>query len=148
MQKLHTSLPSPENIPILIVSPNKDDHSAVCKILKHGDWKIVRASSIDDARERLKSGQFAVVICERDLPDGNWRDVLSGVAEAENPPAVLVVSRFADESLWADVLNQGGYDVLPKPFDRAEFTRIIGMAWRHTFNSWAHKKPVMSASYA
>jgi len=28
-------------------------------------------------------------------------------------------------------LNLGGYDVLLKPFDRAEVTRVVGMAWRH-----------------
>jgi len=70
------------------------------------------------------------VICERDLPDGNWKDVHNCAESVSNPPLLLVVSRQADENLWAEVLNLGGYDVLMKPFDRAEVTRVVGMAWR------------------
>jgi len=79
------------------------------------------------------------------LPDGSWRDLVSEANEAENPPAVLVISRFADDKLWSDVLDTGGYDVLPKPFDSAELTRVIGMAWRHSFSNWLRKKNVASA---
>jgi hypothetical protein len=37
--------------------------------------------------------------------------------------------------LWAEVLNLGGYDVLLKPFDRAEVVRVAGMAWRCWFGA-------------
>jgi DNA-binding response OmpR family regulator len=139
-QKLHTSLPTPENIPILVVSPHQEDHTAVSQILRHGDWKISRVATCAEAFIQLKQMSFAVVICERDLPDGKWTDVLGKTAELKNTPAVLVVSRFADESLWADVLNLGGYDVLPKPYDRSEVTRVVGMAWRHAWSNWTGRK--------
>jgi DNA-binding response OmpR family regulator len=48
-----------------------------------------------------------------------------------HPPLLLVVSKHADENLWAEVLNLGGYDVLLKPFERAEVVRVVGMAWRY-----------------
>lgn len=139
-QKLHASLPSPANIPILVISPYPEDHATLSQILQHGDWKISRVASCAEGCASLKKTSFAVVVCERDLPDGEWTDVLRVAAELKNTPAVLVVSRFADEKLWADVLNMGGYDVLPKPYDRGETTRVVGMAWRHSLSHWTGRK--------
>lgn len=45
-----------------------------------------------------------------------------------NSPRLLVVSRYADERLWAEVLNLGGYDVLLKPFEPMEVTRVVAAA--------------------
>jgi hypothetical protein len=51
----------------------------------------------------------------------------------------VVASRHADENLWGEVLNLGGYDVLIKPFDCSEVTRVVGMAWRHWLRPTATK---------
>lgn len=88
--------------------------------------------------------QPAVVICERDLPDGNWKAVLGTCEALSHPPIVLVVSRHADENLWAEVLNLGGYDVLLKPFDRGEVTRVIASSLRQ-WSGVILRQPVASA---
>ncbi len=48
-----------------------------------------------------------------------------------DPPLLIVTSRLADEYLWAEALNLGAWDVLAKPFDREEVSRVLGFAWRH-----------------
>jgi DNA-binding response OmpR family regulator len=45
-----------------------------------------------------------------------------------------VTSRVADDSLWAEVLNLGAYDLLMKPFDLTEVFRVVSLAWRHWKN--------------
>jgi hypothetical protein len=45
-----------------------------------------------------------------------------------NPPRLVVISRLADDRLWAAVLNRCGFDVLAKPFERDEVTRALGYA--------------------
>jgi hypothetical protein len=42
-----------------------------------------------------------------------------------------VFSRLADESLWAQVLNLGGFDVLMTPFEAEEVLRVTFAAWSH-----------------
>ena len=42
---------------------------------------------------------------------------------------VLSMSRLADEALWAEVLNLGGYDLLASPFDPIEVDRVVTLAW-------------------
>jgi hypothetical protein len=46
------------------------------------------------------------------------------------PPNLIVSSRLADDRLWAEVLNLGGYDVLARPFNRVEVIRVVQAAWR------------------
>ena len=57
-------------------------------------------------------------------------------------PSVVVISRQANDDLWADVLSSGAYDVLSMPFDRRELIRVVGMAWRQSYTrNVATRKP-------
>jgi DNA-binding response OmpR family regulator len=62
------------------------------------------------AAAHLSRSAISVVICDSDLPDGDWKDVLQHVLQARSTPVLIVTSRVADHSLWAEVLNLGGYD--------------------------------------
>jgi DNA-binding response OmpR family regulator len=61
---------------------------------------------------------------------------LAAVAKLQSPPLIIVTSQFADECLWAEVLNLGGYDVLAKPFDSFEVIWLMSMAWRRWKDEW------------
>ena len=65
-----------------------------------------------------------------DLQAPSWRELLEDVsAQNEIPaPKVIVLSRLADNRLWAEVLNLGGYDVLPKPLDAVEVAWAVRSA--------------------
>ena len=130
-QKVPTPVHTPENISILVVSPHPDDVTCLRHILHHSDWHIGLSTSAEEALRQITAQNPSVIICERDLPDGNWKDILQQTERMAHAPLVLVVSKHADENLWAEVLNLGGYDVLLKPFDRAEVVRVVGMAWRY-----------------
>jgi DNA-binding response OmpR family regulator len=71
-----------------------------------------------------------LVFCERDQADGDWKDLLNGTLQLGAPPNVIVFSRLANERLWAEVLNLGGFDVLISPFDPEEVRRVALAAWR------------------
>jgi DNA-binding response OmpR family regulator len=65
--------------------------------------------------------RFAAVISDCSMPDGrNWKDLLAELQIFPDPPPLIVTSRLADERLWAEVLNMGGYDLLLQPFDAKE----------------------------
>jgi DNA-binding response OmpR family regulator len=71
-----------------------------------------------------------VAICESDLPDGSWKDLLAHLADMNRPPLLIVTSRLADEVLWSEVLNLGGYNVLAKPLVETEVRHVLDNAWR------------------
>jgi len=129
-QILPSGVQAPEKISVLLVTPSTDDQAAIGTILHQNDWSISRCATVADALPEIPSKNPTVVICESELPDGTWKTILAACEAQLNAPLLLVTSRNADESLWAEVLNLGGYDVLLKPFDRGEVTRVLDMACR------------------
>jgi len=125
-------------VPVLSISPMEEDHFFLQNILNHlqGTLNPIRRFTVNSCATLasglavLKNRQFEVVVCERDLPPGSWREVLEQVTILPDPPSLIVTSRLADERLWAEALNLGAYDVLAKPFDRTEAIRVISAAWR------------------
>lgn len=121
--------PSDNTVTVLSVSPSAIAQNRLNHIFGHTNWKLETADSCYDALRRLRELHTAVVVCEHKLPDGGWQDLLSGVLELPSPPNVIVTAPDADDVLWSDVLNRGGYDVLARPFDPSEVVRIISLAW-------------------
>ena len=66
--------------------------------------------------------------------------MLEQIALLAKPPYLVVTSRLADDYLWAEALNLGAYDVLPKPFETAEVERVLGSAWLHW--NWHYGSPI------
>ena len=78
----------------------------------------------------VSTSPVQVVLAESEMPSWNWRKVLSDLRRLSQPPQLIVTSRTADDYLWAEVLNIGGYDVLPQPLARDEVERVIAAACR------------------
>jgi len=115
---------------ILSVSTAPEDHKALLAILSDPRWQIAKARTCKEAIVRLGRRRMPVVICESDLPDGTWRDMLDQLGQLVDPPLLIVTSRRADDYLWAEVLNLGGYNVLTKPFHETEVKYVVEAAWR------------------
>ena len=87
-------------------------------------------SSIHEAVQALQSLSISVVLCEDTLPDGKWLDVMRETERLCPHPQTIVLSPRADTTLWGEVLNCGGYDLLPMPLEPHEVYAVIPMAWR------------------
>jgi DNA-binding response OmpR family regulator len=77
-----------------------------------------------------------VVIVERDLPDGSWRTLHNRLIQMPFPPTLVVTSRLADERLWVEVVNLGGFDVLAQPFYAREVLRSVNSACSRWDEEW------------
>jgi DNA-binding response OmpR family regulator len=98
-------------------------------------WNLSTAETLAAAGESLQRNVFPVVLCDARLPDGDWKDLLRVANELNEPPRVIVTSRLADDSLWAEALNLGAFDVLPSPFNPQEVFWTLTSAWR----SWKER---------
>jgi DNA-binding NtrC family response regulator len=125
--------------PILLISQYREDEHFLREVLTNFACPLETSESWQEARPVIHSHVLSVVVTESELPDGTWRDVLSSLDQVSNPPLLIVVSRLADERLWAEVLNQCGFDVLAKPFARDEVIRVLGNAL--DTSDWLPKRP-------
>lgn len=128
----------PENVvSVLAIGQSKEYRTSLLDIFSHSKWNLQFAQSLREARPLLFDRHIAVVICEHKLIDGRWIDVLDEIQTTGQNARLIVAAANADESLWAEVLNLGGYDVLEMPFQPQEVIRVLSLAWLH----W-RKRPV------
>jgi len=120
-------------VSVLTVSPFESDLILLSNLISHSAWSHRCARSVQDACAILNSEEIHVVLCDVELPDGDWRTVLEFATEIAVPPELVVLSRVPDERLWATVLNVGAWDVLTKPINPKEFYRTV----HHAFRNWA-----------
>ncbi len=104
----------------LLVSPYLDDRLILTEIFEEQCWRLAAVTSLPSALTALRRRPVPLVIAEREFPGGGWKDLLAAIRDLPDPPALVVISRLADEYLWAEVLNLGGQDVLAKPLRQSE----------------------------
>jgi DNA-binding response OmpR family regulator len=125
-----------ETVEILAVCAAEEDFITLRHIFSHSNWHFERVCSCEEALDRVRRQPPPVIICSRQLPDGSWHEVLAEAARADCPPRVIVTAHPSDESLWAEILDLGAYDLLARPFEAGEVIRVVSLAWRQ----WRHER--------
>lgn len=135
------------NQTILAIFPLGKDRTSLAGIFAHSNWKLRFTRTLPQTRTALSKSPVGVVISEACLSDGHcWKDVLLKLQKMAYPPPLIVADRLADERLWAEVLNLGGYDLLVTPFDAKEVLHAVSTACRHCENEGTapRRKPATS----
>lgn len=132
-------------VTVLSIGRGDENHDDLGAIFSHTNWILHRADTRLEALLRLHQALIPVVVCETKLADGTWRDVFDDLGALADPPLLLVAARQADNALWAEVLNVGGYDVLSRPFDPDEVIRTVSLAWLHWKQATRRHAPLRAA---
>jgi DNA-binding response OmpR family regulator len=118
-----------------------------CALAQDCKWAVQSKPNLHSVLSALRHEPVQVVLCDRDVVPGDWKELLDQFACLSAPPCLIVSSRLADEQLWAEALNLGAYDVLSRPFDRAEALRTICMA-RLQWQNRRDSRPAVMCSVA
>ncbi len=122
--------PSGRNsVRILAVMPNHSDGLALSQIAERAHWYFELTESCQSAIDKLDDQNFAIVLCDRDVSDSNWRDAVQTLAAKAPRTCVILTSPVNDDYLWQEVIQRGGYDVLTKPFQEERVVRAVSFAW-------------------
>lgn len=113
---------------VLAVTADNDDFRQIEAAMP--GWTILEARNCRDARQILGSRTCQVVLCERALADGVWTDLIRATQACPDTPPIVVMSRVADEDMWAEVLSRGGLDLVAKPLAAKDLRRAL-TSWRN-----------------
>ena len=116
-------------VTVLLVSAAEADHRTLGHLFQHTNWTLLESWNCAEALQLLRSSAIPVIICDSRLPDGAWVDILQSLRGFACPPLLIVSARLADDRLWAEVMGEGAWDVLEKPFNQAELVRVVSLAW-------------------
>jgi DNA-binding NtrC family response regulator len=112
---------------IVFVSKSEADYRTLREVAGLVSQSVVSCAHAQQARKAIRRHDPEIVVCEaRAAESGRWQELLEETQAAQS--LMLVVSRHADERLWAEVLKLRGFDVLSLPFDRDELRRALSSA--------------------
>ena len=126
-------------VTVLSVDPIANDHAALRQIFSRAEWSpcpdskwtLTTSPNAESALATIRQEPIPILLCGCDHQSNTWKEMLEAFTLLSHPPLLIVTSRTADDRLWAEALNLGAYDVLAKPFDRTEVTRVVSLAWVH-----------------
>jgi DNA-binding response OmpR family regulator len=121
MREMHT---------LVAVLRSGEECDSLREALSPFEWEVRFARTVHETLATLQERPVGVLLSESQLSDGcSWKDLLDQCQGLDCPPMLIVTDRLADDRLWAEVLNLGGYDLLLKPFEPAEVLRVVSSAW-------------------
>jgi DNA-binding NtrC family response regulator len=120
-------VPTREEVLVVAAPP---DREWLCDVFSEAQCLLRSADSVNVAASMLKEAPSPVVICAESLSDGSWRDVLARVQDLPHPSLVIVLAVANSSGLYAEVLEEGGFEVLYRPFEPSRILHSIQIATR------------------
>jgi DNA-binding response OmpR family regulator len=108
---------------------SSENRQTLDAISAHAGWRVQAVATAERAGKLLGAGPVPVMMADRDSGQVDWRSLLDVTLDLPNAPRLIVCSRLADERLWLEVLNRGGFDVVRTPFAARELRTVICHAW-------------------
>jgi DNA-binding NtrC family response regulator len=126
---------------VLVLLNSEEEIPFFSDIARRCGARLKMGRTLTDVLTHLERDPADVVLTPSHLSESkdNWKDVLYAMERKGAIRPLIVTSRLADEFLWAEVLNLGGFDVLAKPFDTTEVERVIGCALRERVRIMARR---------
>jgi DNA-binding response OmpR family regulator len=115
-------------IRLVVVTQDPEQWQSLHTIAGAENWMLLWAHSSQMAREIVARYRVPVVICDRNLPNEDWRRILRDMADLRPPVRTLLAAENADEALRREVVQHRGLEVLTKPFNANLVARIVRLA--------------------
>lgn len=104
----------------MLVEDNRDILDANIQTLTRDGFTVVTATSLKEARARLRASVPDVIVMDVLLPDGNGREFLREIREYCHAPVLFLTAECRSEERIKGLMA-GGIDYITKPYDINEF---------------------------
>lgn len=110
---------------ILVVTPYRTTYDLIAEGLAGEDVEVYSASCLQEAALRLVAAPPRPIVLYDTDTSGEWRVALENFLLIRHESCIILLSRLADDQMWMDVLEYGGYDLLMKPFRPMEVRSVV-----------------------
>ena len=116
---------------ILIVDDDPDILTALYDLIEYDGFRVTGVSTCRDALAQAKTVDFAAVLLDIGLPDGDGLAVLETIQAIAPSLPVIVLTAFTSQDSRTRSLSSGAFSCLTKPYNRdvlrAVLRRAVGM---------------------
>jgi DNA-binding NtrC family response regulator len=103
---------------LAICSP--ENRRAVESAIAEWSLEVCWCLTVQEARRSLRRGNHALVLCQADLPDGTYHDVMKLLMQKLDLIRVIIVSDLHPEQSYSQAIEMGAFDVLSTPYGRTD----------------------------
>jgi two-component system response regulator FlrC len=114
--------------PILIVDDEVEMRIAMSETLKHCGYPVETSHNAIDALNKLKKGEYAMVITDMTMPKRSGLELLKDIKELNPELPVLMVTAYGTIETAVEAMKHGAFDYILKPFKFDTFTFIVERA--------------------
>ena len=120
---------------ILVVEDEMDLSHSICEYLTNEQFVCEKAFNYTSALEKISLYEYACIILDITLPDGNGMDILAELKKTEKLDGVLIISSKNALEDKVKGLKGGADDYLTKPFYLPEMAaRVSAIIRRKSFD--------------
>ena len=129
-----------EKVPIPIATSRAEDAEQVRAHLAETPWEMVEIPLGHEFGAALKAASVPILLLDSSLletEDGPmWQHELKKLAKARRSACVILLSNVTDQYLWDEVVQNGGFDVLTRPFKKETILSVLLFAYAHCRTPW------------
>jgi DNA-binding NtrC family response regulator len=113
---------------ILVVEDKESLRTMLRKTLEGRGYTVEEAGDAYEARRKIQSFRFPVVLTDLRLPAGSGLDVLKAAREADPETSVIVMTAFGTVEEAVVAMKEGAADFLTKPVDTDHLLLLLDRA--------------------
>jgi len=113
---------------ILIIDDEVNTALLLSKFLTRNGFEVTTASSGANGLEKLKSGDFNLVLCDYRLEDTDGREILKTIKLQYPKTGVIIITGYSDIKMAVELIKMGAYDYITKPLYPDEILTTVNKA--------------------
>jgi len=116
---------------LLLLDDEENILRALVRLLRRDGYRILSATSANQAFELLAQNQVQVIISDQRMPEMTGTEFLSRVKDIYPDTTRMVLSGYTDLKSVTEAINRGAiYKFMTKPWDDVELREIVSKAFR------------------
>jgi putative two-component system response regulator len=115
---------------VLVIDDEESTRRLIARLVSSAGHAVEGAADAVEARLRLTTDEFALVICDINMPGESGRELIRWIRGEHPDVAVLMATGTNDPGIADAVLAAGAYGYLLKPFRRHELLINVANALR------------------
>lgn len=113
------------NTHILIVDDNKINQKITQKILEKYNTKSSLANDGEQAIAMSRTGNYDLILMDINMPKMNGMEAAMMIRDFDKDIRIIALTAVELEEMREEIMNSGINDIIHKPFNTAEFMKII-----------------------
>lgn len=121
---------------VVLASSKPDDLNSLGIFLAGSAWALINVQTCREAEQAVRHGPVPIVLCDLAFEDQPWQETLEKLRLTRDGACIILLADESAGDLASEVVQQGGFDLLFRPFEREQVFQTLFFAYSRCKLSW------------